>query len=145
MLAMKEMKKIGSVYKLHVLLLENPWWKQVEVDKTSQNCLGEEHPGIICFCCHQQVKGFRYKCVICPNYDMCGSCESKAMHPAHDMVRIPSPRSYPPHFFLRLHRLYERCTHSSPTVAKPGYGPMTSPDEQMAKDLLEDDSSDTSD
>eukprot|EP00090_Calanus_glacialis_P030943 TRINITY_DN50446_c0_g1_i1.p1 TRINITY_DN50446_c0_g1~~TRINITY_DN50446_c0_g1_i1.p1 ORF type:complete len:121 (+),score=27.25 TRINITY_DN50446_c0_g1_i1:33-365(+) len=67
------------------------------------------------------------------------------MHPAHDMVRIPSPRSYPPHFFLRLHRLYERCTHSSPTVAKSGCGPMSSPNEQMAKDLLEDDSSDISD
>jgi len=147
MLAMKEMKKIGSVYKLHVQILENPWWKQVEKieDKTSKNCSGEEHPGIICFCCHQQVKGFRYKCVICPNYDMCGSCEDKAMHPAHDMVRIPSPRSYPAHFFLRLHRLYERCTHSSPTVAKPGCGQMSSPNEQMAKDLLEDDSSDLSD
>ena len=30
-LAMKEMKKIGSVYKLYVEILENPWWKQVSV------------------------------------------------------------------------------------------------------------------
>ena len=29
LLAMQEMKKQGPVYKLHILLLENPWWKQV--------------------------------------------------------------------------------------------------------------------
>eukprot|EP00092_Neocalanus_flemingeri_P000062 GFUD01000064.1.p1 GENE.GFUD01000064.1~~GFUD01000064.1.p1 ORF type:complete len:712 (-),score=186.20 GFUD01000064.1:96-2231(-) len=146
-LALQEMKKICSVYKIHVQLLENPWWKQVQKNttKTSLNSLGEEHPGIICSCCHHQVRGFRYKCVVCPNYDMCGLCEDKAMHPAHDMVRIPTPRSYPPHFFMRLHRLYERCTHSSPTLVKPGCGPMSSPNEQMAKDLLDDDSSDISD
>ena len=31
MLAMQEMKMMGSVYKLHICLLENPWWKQVSV------------------------------------------------------------------------------------------------------------------
>ena len=31
MLALREMKKIGPVYKIHVQLLENPWWKQVSV------------------------------------------------------------------------------------------------------------------
>ena len=31
MLAMQEMKMMGSVYKLHIFLLENPWWKQVSV------------------------------------------------------------------------------------------------------------------
>jgi len=146
-LALQEMKKICSVYKVHVQLLESPWWKQVQknTEKTSLNSSGEEHPGIICCCCHQQVKGFRYKCVVCPNYDMCGSCEDKAMHPAHDMVRIPTPRAYPPHFFMRLHRLYERCTHSSPTIIKPGCGLMSSPNEQMAKDLLDEDCSDISD
>ena len=31
----------------------------------------EEHTGVICTCCHQIIKGFRYKCVTCPNYDLC--------------------------------------------------------------------------
>ena len=30
-LAMHEMSKTGSVYKLHVTLIENPWWKQVSL------------------------------------------------------------------------------------------------------------------
>jgi len=82
---------------------------------------------------------------MCNHYDMCGDCESKGLHPAHDMVRIPAPRTYPPHFFTRLHRLYERCTHASPTLTKPGCGSLSSPNEQMARDLLEEDSSDISD
>ena len=74
----------------------------------------------------------------------------------YPQVRIPSPRSYPAHFFTRLHRcrtvsnniykhfqtspkltskvastfniplsgrLFERCSHNSPTVAKPGSVP----------------------
>ena len=53
---------------------------------------------ILAACCD------RYKCVVCPGYDMCGVCESRAMHPAHDMVRLAAPRQYPPHFFMRLHR-----------------------------------------
>ena len=31
LLAMQEMSKIASVYKLHVQILENPWWKQVSL------------------------------------------------------------------------------------------------------------------
>ena len=30
-LAMQEMSRIGSVYKFHIYILENPWWKQVSV------------------------------------------------------------------------------------------------------------------
>jgi len=146
-LAMKEMSKTCSVYKFQVHILENPWWKQIEKfpENVLTNSCGEEHPGIICYCCHHQVSGFRYKCVVCPHYDMCGVCESKGLHPAHDMVRIPSPRTYPPHFFLRLHRLYERCIHSSPTMTKQGCGQLSSPNEQIARDLLEEDNSDISD
>ena len=40
-------------------------------------------------------------------------------------------------------RLYERCTHSSPTMTKQGQ--LSSPNEQIARDLLEEDNSDISD
>jgi len=132
-----------GLFRLEVTLIENPWWLQVG----SVQIPGEEHPGVVCQCCHQPVKGFRYKCVSCQNYDLCRHCEARQLHPGHDMVRIPSPRSYPPHFFTRLHRLFERCSHSSPTVPKPGNAlPATnSPNEGMARDLMEEDSADLSD
>ena len=37
-LALQEMKKICSVYKVHVQLLESPWWKQV----SGHSLLGKE-------------------------------------------------------------------------------------------------------
>lgn len=32
---------------------------------------GEEHAGVYCVCCHRNVVGFRYKCLVCPDYDIC--------------------------------------------------------------------------
>ena len=33
--------------------------------------VGEEHAGVYCVCCHRGVVGFRYKCLVCPDYDIC--------------------------------------------------------------------------
>ncbi|BFF94296.1 protein ref(2)P [Drosophila madeirensis] len=34
--------------------------------------------------------GFRYKCVQCPNFDLCQRCEAAHKHPEHLMVRMPT-------------------------------------------------------
>lgn len=40
-----------------------------------------EHSTILCDACHTQgIRGARYKCVDCPNYDLCGSCYSSNKH-----------------------------------------------------------------
>lgn len=51
------------------------------------------HPGIICYCCSQQVTGIRYKCTQCPNIDYCEECEAiPGMHPAdHTLAKIRQP------------------------------------------------------
>eukprot|EP00095_Tigriopus_kingsejongensis_P002479 maker-scaffold988_size73003-snap-gene-0.15 protein:Tk02479 transcript:maker-scaffold988_size73003-snap-gene-0.15-mRNA-1 annotation:"sequestosome-1 isoform x1" len=102
------------------------------------NSMGELHPNSVCMCCHTQINGFRYKCAVCADFDLCGRCETKANHPGHDMIRISQPqRQYPPHFFTRIHRLYERLnqgspiTFRSPTNSTPGLEP-------MARDLIDD-------
>lgn len=38
---------------------------------------GEPHVGVTCDNCDKDIHGFRYKCVTCPDYDLCGKCEAK--------------------------------------------------------------------
>merc|ERR1712018_1050794 len=110
LIALKELN--GPVYKLQVVkgsgLLPEVGQSQ-ETSKTNNN-KGEEHFGVTCDSCDGSINGFRYKCMVCPDYDLCGSCESKGIHPGHNMIRIASPESaWPRHFMNRLNRLSARA------------------------------------
>jgi len=56
------------------------------------------HPGIICDGCQGKVSGFRYKCMTCPDYDLCERCEAQRIHSGHKMIRISTPESIWPGF-----------------------------------------------
>ncbi len=87
----------------------------------NSNNRGELHEGVTCDSCESDVRGFRYKCAICPDYDLCGDCEARGVHPGHNMVRISSPESaWPHHFFRRLSKMQERAhrrAHSAAAAA----------------------------
>ena len=35
-----------------------------------------KHPGVICDSCRKPIGSLvRYKCLVCPNYNLCGDCE----------------------------------------------------------------------
>jgi len=48
------------------------------------------HHGITCDGCQMSpITGIRFKCRVCPDYDLCESCEAKNVHPAdHAMVKF---------------------------------------------------------
>ncbi|XP_058446975.1 protein ref(2)P [Malaya genurostris] len=50
------------------------------------------HINIVCDVCDDTIRGHRYKCLQCFNYDLCMRCEAKYRHKDHLMVRIPTPQ-----------------------------------------------------
>lgn len=56
---------------------------------------GEVHPGVVCDGCETPVKGVRFKCMVCPDYDLCQVCEGKGLHSEHNMVKIMKPGGLP--------------------------------------------------
>ncbi|GAU87810.1 hypothetical protein RvY_00608 [Ramazzottius varieornatus] len=52
------------------------------------------HKMVTCDGCEGQVAGTRYKCMECPDYDLCEECEAKGKHSEHDMMAIRTPRQH---------------------------------------------------
>uniref|UniRef100_A0A2K6FMR1 Sequestosome 1 n=1 Tax=Propithecus coquereli TaxID=379532 RepID=A0A2K6FMR1_PROCO len=53
------------------------------------------HPNVICDGCNGPVVGTRYKCGVCPDYDLCAVCEGKGLHRGHTKFALPSPSGHP--------------------------------------------------
>lgn len=53
------------------------------------------HPHIVCDGCNGPVEGERYKCIVCPDFDLCETCKAKGLHPEHNMFLIRVPGAGP--------------------------------------------------
>lgn len=65
-------------------------------DPQRQQKEGPEHVGVVCDGCSSGIFGIRYKCLVCPDYDLCSSCEKQGKHVDHNMVTIKDPYSFNP-------------------------------------------------
>ncbi|XP_044764680.1 sequestosome-1 [Coccinella septempunctata] len=45
---------------------------------------------VICDVCENGISGYRYKCIECPDYDLCSACESSGNHSEHMVLRLPN-------------------------------------------------------
>lgn len=71
--------------------------------------IGSLHEDVKCNLCEKEIRGFRYKCVVCPNLDLCGLCESQGFHEEHNMIRLASPETlFPKNYFRKLSKFHER-------------------------------------
>ncbi|XP_011158726.2 sequestosome-1 isoform X2 [Solenopsis invicta] len=60
------------------------------------------HPGVVCDVCDKDIHGFRFKCMECPDYDLCNDCMSLGNHPEHYMVRMTQPIEWSSYHGRRL-------------------------------------------
>jgi len=52
------------------------------------------HPGVFCDGCQKSISGVRYKCSVCPDYDLCSSCEARGIHDStHLFLKISKPQT----------------------------------------------------
>nr|CAD2159820.1 unnamed protein product [Meloidogyne enterolobii] len=59
------------------------------------------HVNIVCDSCDKEIRGRRYKCLICPDFDLCQSCEQKNEHFEHAMMRLVKPDTLRPHYLCK--------------------------------------------
>eukprot|EP00731_Ephydatia_muelleri_P030989 Em0022g503a len=59
---------------------------------TAQPPGNQLHPRVACDGCKGPVCGIRYKCSVCPNYDLCSACKGKGGHAEHKMTVIRGAR-----------------------------------------------------
>jgi len=50
---------------------------------------GMTHPGVTCDGCEGPIMGPRWKCSVCPDFDLCKPCKRKGIHSEHIFVKIP--------------------------------------------------------
>merc|ERR1712173_179705 len=79
-IAFTDMK--GPLYKFAI--------RMVTEDNSSEKQMNI-HPGITCDGCQGKVSGFRYKCLVCEDFDLCKACEFSGLHPEHSVIRISNP------------------------------------------------------
>ncbi|KAJ8337833.1 hypothetical protein SKAU_G00367990 [Synaphobranchus kaupii] len=49
------------------------------------------HPDVTCDGCEGAVAGTRFKCTVCPDYDLCSACQAKGLHKEHVLMPIWHP------------------------------------------------------
>merc|ERR1712213_181009 len=91
----------GPVYKLTATVRAA---KKVEEPQEPGVGANMTHHGVTCDGCDKApIVGFRYKCVVCDDYDLCAACEKAGKHPGHNMMRITSPEViWPQRLFKRV-------------------------------------------
>ncbi|XP_074865668.1 sequestosome-1 [Carettochelys insculpta] len=74
------------------------------------------HPNVICDGCEGPVVGARFKCTVCPDYDLCSTCEGKGIHKEHNMIMFQSPLLNPFEWLPRG-RWLRKMRHGVPPFA----------------------------
>jgi len=81
----------------------------------------ECHTGVECDGCKGPIIGFRYKCVVCQNYDLCEKCSAAGVHSEHNMIKITKPGNLYHPYSPRQHGRRFRHIPPAPFVPNPEF------------------------
>lgn len=80
-----------SIFKVYITLKEGQQQQPGSSDESEA-----VHPGVVCDGCEMKpIRGPRFKCLVCPDYDLCRTCEASGMHVHHDMMKMTAPGNFP--------------------------------------------------
>ncbi|XP_043840193.1 sequestosome-1 isoform X2 [Dromiciops gliroides] len=82
------------------------------------------HPNVICDGCNGPVVGNRFKCTVCPDYDLCSTCEGKGLHKEHNMIVFQNPLNTHVPEWISRRRWLHKMRHGAlpPFWWIPGWG-----------------------
>lgn len=86
----------NDIYKLYVLLQSER--DPIDISKIEKIL----HPGVVCDVCDKNIRGFRFKCMQCRDYDLCAECMTLGHHSQHYMVRMTQPIEWSSYHGRRL-------------------------------------------
>ncbi|XP_064489298.1 sequestosome-1-like isoform X2 [Ornithodoros turicata] len=98
----------NNILKVHIMLTSPEKQEQPQTNSNPRHV----HPGITCDMCESEVRGARYKCLQCEDYDMCETCYGKKTHEQHDMLKLVNPSSRPIWAFPGSRRLWKHCVRN---------------------------------
>ena len=110
-LAMAELA--GPVYKLTATV--GGTRKSLQQEEDEADGASTTHTGVMCDSCDKApIVGFRYKCVVCQDYDLCATCNTAGRHPGHNMMRISGQQVvWTQRLFQRIHKMQEKAKQKS--------------------------------
>ncbi|KAI9521918.1 hypothetical protein NQZ68_042242, partial [Dissostichus eleginoides] len=80
------------------------------------------HPDVTCDGCEGPVVGTRFKCSVCPNYDLCSACQARGTHTEHQLLPIWHPMQWFPRgkWMKRMrHCMWNQNQNQQPGPSRP--------------------------
>lgn len=76
------------------------------------------HSGVVCDNCDKEIRGYRYKCLECADFDLCMECEP-SNHSQHLLLRIANPNDAEICYRAKLGKRFGRHRRSESLCSKP--------------------------
>ncbi|KAF6725515.1 Sequestosome-1 [Oryzias melastigma] len=79
------------------------------------------HPNVTCDGCEGPVVGMRFKCSVCPDYDLCSTCQAQGKHTEHALLPIWHPLQWFPRgkWMKRMrHCMWNQNQNQNPNAAQ---------------------------